>query len=49
MGFVVDKVASGQVFSPAKTVHSTITINAGQLAEALRRADHPSKESCRLS
>jgi hypothetical protein len=32
VGFVVDNVASGQVFSPAKTVHSTnfiITITRG--------------------
>jgi hypothetical protein len=38
--------------SPAKTIHSTnfsiITISV-QLAEALRRADHPSEESGRLS
>jgi hypothetical protein len=55
VGFVVDKVASGQVFSeyfgsPAKTVDSTnfsiLTISRGRHAEALRRADHPSKDSC---
>jgi hypothetical protein len=36
--------------SPAKTVHSSnfsnLTITLGRHAEALRRADHPSKESC---
>jgi hypothetical protein len=58
VGFVVDKVASGQVFSeyfsfpcqnrsfPQFLHHHD---HPGQLAEALRRADHPSKESCRLS
>jgi hypothetical protein len=39
--------------SPAKTIHSTnfsiLTITRGRHAEALRRADLPSKESCRLS
>jgi hypothetical protein len=55
VGFVVDKVASGQAsseyfgFPCQRTVHSTnfssiITITRGQLAETLRRADHPSKE-----
>jgi hypothetical protein len=59
VGFVMDKVASGQVFSeyfgfPCQN-HSFHQLlhhhrnHSGQLAEALRRADHPSKESCRLS
>jgi hypothetical protein len=58
VGFVVDKVASGQVFSkyfgfPFQN-HSFHQLlhhhnDPGQLAEALRRADHPSKEFCRLS
>jgi hypothetical protein len=55
VGFVVDEVPLGQVFTdyfgfPAKTVHSTNFLHhhhnhPGQLAEALRRADHSSKES----
>jgi hypothetical protein len=58
MGFVVDKVASGQVFSEYFSFscqnHSFHQLvhhhnHPGELAEALRRADHPSKESCRLS
>jgi hypothetical protein len=58
VGFVVDKVASGQVFSeyfgfPSKnrSFHQLLNYHnhPGQLAEALRRADHPSKEPCRLS
>jgi hypothetical protein len=58
VGFVVDKVASGQVFSeyfgfPTKnrSFHQILHRHnsPGQLAEALRRADHPSKESCWLS
>jgi hypothetical protein len=58
VGFVVDKVASGQVFSEYfgfpcqnRSFHQLLHHHngPGQLAEALRRADHPSKESCRLS
>jgi hypothetical protein len=57
VGFVVNKVASGQVFSkyfgfPCQDLsfHQLHHHNhPGQLTEALRRADHPSKESCRLS
>jgi hypothetical protein len=58
LGFVVDKVASGQVSSEYfgfpyqnHSFHQLLHnhIHPGQLAEALRRADHPSKESCRLS
>jgi hypothetical protein len=53
LGFVVDKVASGQVFSeyfgfPCKNRSFNQLLHhnhQGQLAEALRRADHPSKES----
>jgi hypothetical protein len=53
VGFVVDKVASGQVFSetsvsPAKNrlFHQLLHYHnhLGQVAEAVRRADHPSKE-----
>jgi hypothetical protein len=55
VGFVVDKVASRQDFSenvgfPCQN-HSFHQLlhhhynHPGQLAEALRRADHPSKES----
>jgi hypothetical protein len=56
--FVVGKVASGQVFSkyfgfPFQNLsfHQLLHYHnhAGPLAEALRRADHPSKESYRLS
>jgi hypothetical protein len=53
VGFVVDKVASGQVFfehfgSPCQN-HSFHQLHhhhnhPGQLTEALRRADHLSKE-----
>jgi hypothetical protein len=56
VGFVVDKVASRQVFSEYfgfpcqnRSFHQLLHhhhIHPGQLAEALRRADHPSKESC---
>jgi hypothetical protein len=56
MGFVVDKVASVQVFSEYfgfpcqnRSFHHFLHHHhnhSGQLAEALRRADHPSKESC---
>jgi hypothetical protein len=58
VGFVVDKVESGQVFSEyfgfSCQNHSFHQLlhphnHPGQLAEALRRADHPSKDSCRLS
>jgi hypothetical protein len=59
LGFLVDKVAAGQGFSEyfgfpyQKPVHSIkfsiFTITRGRHAETLRRADHPSKESCRLS
>jgi hypothetical protein len=58
VGFVVDKVASGQVFSEYfgfpyqnRSFHQLLHPHnhPGKLAEALRRADHPSKESCRLS
>jgi hypothetical protein len=54
VGFVVDKVGSGHVFSehfgfPCQNrsfhqLHHYLN-HPGQLAEALRRADHPSKES----
>jgi hypothetical protein len=56
--FVVDKVASGHVFSKYfglprqnRSFHQLLHHynHPGQLAEALRRADHPSKESCQLS
>jgi hypothetical protein len=58
VGFVVDKVASRQVFSeyfgsPAinRLFHHFLHHHSqpGQLAGALRRADHSSKESSRLS
>jgi hypothetical protein len=59
VGFVVDKVASGQVFSEYfgfpcqnRSFHQLLHHHHNpprQLAESLRRADHPSKESCRLS
>jgi hypothetical protein len=58
VGFVVHKVTSGQVFSeyfgfPCKNCSFYQLLDhhnhPGQLAEALRRADHPSKKSCRLS
>jgi hypothetical protein len=58
VGFVVDKVVSGQVFSEYfgfpcqnRSFHQLLYHHnhLGQLAEALRRADHTSKESCRLS
>jgi hypothetical protein len=58
VGFVVDKVASVQVLSEYfgfscqknSSFHQLHHHNhPGQLAEALRRADHASKESCRLS
>jgi hypothetical protein len=58
VGFVVDKVASGQVFSEYfgfpcqnRSFHQLLHPHnhPGELAEALRRADQPSKESCRLS
>jgi hypothetical protein len=58
VGFVVDKVASGQVFSehfgfPCQNClfHKLLHHHnhPGQLEEALRQADHLSKESCRLS
>jgi hypothetical protein len=58
VGFVVDKVASEQVFSEYfgflcqnHSFHQLLHhhhIHPEQLAEASRRADHPSKESCRL-
>jgi hypothetical protein len=53
--FVVDKVASGQVFSEYfgfpcqnRSFHELLHLHTHpwQGAEALRRADHPSKESC---
>jgi hypothetical protein len=56
--FVVGKVASGQIFSEYfgfpcqnRSFHQLLHhhIHPGQLAEALQRADHPSRESCRLS
>jgi hypothetical protein len=56
--FVVDEVASGQVFSEYfgfpcqnRSFHQLLHhhIHPAQLAEALRRADHPFKEYCRLS
>jgi hypothetical protein len=56
--FVVDEVASGQVFSkyfdiPCQNCSFYQILHHhnhhGQLAEALRRADHPFKESSRLS
>jgi hypothetical protein len=58
MKFVVDKVARGQVFSEYfgfpyqnRSFHQFFLHHnhLGQLAETLRRADHPSKEFCRLS
>jgi hypothetical protein len=58
VGFVVDKVASGQDFSEyfgfpcqSRSFHQLLHPHnhPGQLAEALRRADHPSKGSSRLS
>jgi hypothetical protein len=58
MGFVVEKVASGQVFSEYfgfpcqyRSFHQLLHRHnhPGQLADALRRADHPSKETYRLS
>jgi hypothetical protein len=57
--FVEDKVASGQVFSEYfgfpcqnRSFHQLLHHHHNhpeQVAEALRRADHPSEESCRLS
>jgi hypothetical protein len=54
--FVVDKMASGQVFSEYfgfpcqnRSFHQLLHHHhnhPGQLAEALRRSDHPSKEYC---
>jgi hypothetical protein len=53
VGFVLDKVVSGQVFSeyfgfPCQncSFHQLLHHHnhPGQLAESLRRADHPSKE-----
>jgi hypothetical protein len=59
VGFVVDKVAWGQVFSEyfgfpcqkERSFHQLLRHHnhQGQLAETLRRADHPSKEYYRLS
>jgi hypothetical protein len=58
VGFVVDKVASGQVFSEYfgfpcqnRSFHELLHHHnhPGQLAETLRRADHQSKDSYRLS
>jgi hypothetical protein len=58
VGFMVDKAASGQDFSeyfgfPSqnRSFHQLFHYHnhPGQLAEALRRADDPYKESCRLS
>jgi hypothetical protein len=56
MGFVVDKVESEQVFFEYfgfpwqnRVFHRLLHHNhnhSGHLAEALRRADHPLKESC---
>jgi hypothetical protein len=56
VGFVADKVASGQVFSEYfdfpcqnRLFHQLLHHHhnhPGQLAESLRRADHPSKEYC---
>jgi hypothetical protein len=55
VGFVVDKVASGQVFSEYfgfpcqnRSFHQLLHHHnhPGQLAEALRLADHPFKKSC---
>jgi hypothetical protein len=55
VGFVVDKVASGQVVSEyfgfacqSRSFHQLPHHHnhPEQVAEALRRADHPSKESC---
>jgi hypothetical protein len=55
VGYMVDKVASGQVFSEYfgfpcqyRSFHQLLHHHdhPGQLAESLRRADHPSKESC---
>jgi hypothetical protein len=58
VGFMVDKVASGQVFSeyfgfPCQNRSFQELLDhhnhPGQLADAFRRADQPSKESCQLS
>jgi hypothetical protein len=58
VGFVVNQVASWQVFSeyvsfPCQNRSFYQLLHhqnhPEQLSEALRRADHPSKESCRLS
>jgi hypothetical protein len=57
VGSVVDKVASGEVFCEyfgfpcQSSFHQLLHHHnhPGQLAEAFRPADHPSKESCRLS
>jgi ABC-type nickel/cobalt efflux system permease component RcnA len=58
LGFMVDKVASGQFFSEYfgfpcqnRSFHQLLHHHnhPGQLAESLRRADHPSNEYCRLS
>jgi hypothetical protein len=55
VGFVVDKVASRQIFyeyfgfpCQNRSFHKLLhhRNHPGQLAEALRRADHPSKEYC---
>jgi hypothetical protein len=56
VGFVVDKVASGQVSSEYfafpcqdRSFHQLLNHHhnhPGQLAESLRRADHPSNKSC---
>jgi hypothetical protein len=59
VGFVVDKVASGQVLSEYygfpcqnRSFHQHLHPHhnhPAQLAKVLRRADHPSMEYCRLS
>jgi hypothetical protein len=60
VGFVVDKVALGQVFSeyfglPCQkpfippTSPSSSSQSPGAVAESLQWADHPSKEYCWLS
>jgi hypothetical protein len=58
VGFVVDKVALGQVFSkyfgfPCQNRSFRQLFHhhnhPGRHAESLRRTDYPSKESCRLS
>jgi hypothetical protein len=58
VGFAMDKVASGQVSSEYfgfpcqnRSFHQLLHhhSHSGQLAEALRWADQPSNESCRLS